>query len=181
MLINASTNDSLTWKSLTGLDTISWKVKFDTDTFKINLGDWDTYKVTWPQPQSDIRTPKVMIREGSYFPEHLGLYLEGVPAIHVGFCGLFPDKGLDGLAVNYPRLPLAHSHPEVGHICFRDGSYIFSAEGVVDDVFIHEYCHILRGCEDCDFEKTGGHDERWKELMVAYGLDPSPYSMYIYR
>lgn len=173
-----------TWRILDSGDyQISWKVKFDPGLFKqFMIGTtWDTYKITYPQPDPEVRAPKIILREGSYFPEQLGLYLEDVVAIHIGFCGLMPGSGIDGLANSNDMIPLGHAHPVENHICFRDGSYIFAAEGVVDDVFIHEYCHILRGCEDCDFEKTNGHDERWKDLMITYGLPPEPYCPYVYK
>jgi hypothetical protein len=126
--------------------------------------------------QGIIRPCKVYVREGSYLPEQLGLYMEGVYAINVGTCTSFPN--LDPTGFHGER---AHAHPGVGVICFPDGLSLFSEPGVPDDVLIHEYCHILRGLKGIKDLTVDLHDETWAYYMRCYGLEPKRGPDYVYR
>lgn len=152
-----------------------------TQTYSCVEGDKIWFKTVTSDPlgsttsttdATQIRSPKVFIREGSYQPEWLGLYLHGVKWLNVGFCRARPDEGVFG----FENQEIAHVHLNTGDICFSNGAYLFSDEGMVDDVLIHEYCHILRGDAGWD-----SHDQEWKELVVQYGLKPVTYTEYVYK
>lgn len=161
---------------------ITWKVVEQTKDYTVFVGITDTtvhYKTVlsdstiYARQAAEIRESKVFIREGTYQPEWFGLYLDGVKWLNVGFCQAWPDKGIDGFFVG----ELAHAHVNAGNICFSNGSYLFSDEGVLDDVFVHEYCHMLRG--DTVYEE--GHDLAWRNIAIKFGLEPIACSRYVYK
>ena len=138
---------------------------------------------------NNIREAKYRVPNGSYWPEELGIYgLKGVRSLHVGHCIKNYSKGIDGFVweeTSNREKPnwssgwtLAHVHQDMEAICFVDGAYIFSAPGVLDDVFIHEYCHILQPRFD---ENKDAHNTEWEKLMKMYGLRIVPWAEYIYR
>jgi len=148
-------------------EQFSWAT---TPTFK---PDPETETVSGP----DIRIPQVFVREGSYEPHELGLSLPGLLLIHVGFCG---RRGMEEGIYGFEGTVIAHAHPE--EICFQTGTYIFSRAGVVDDVLIHEYCHILAYTREPYDNGVDGHASPvWCDLMVSYGLTPTRYVTYVYR
>lgn len=126
----------------------------------------------------DIRPAKVRIAEGSYRPSELGVYLDGVRWLNIGFCRYFPNDSVHG----FTKVgEIAHAHVDLngggGEICMVDGSYVFTEPGMVDDVLIHEYCHIL---VPASVEKEG-HTEPWKAAMQKFGLPGQRYLTYMYN
>lgn len=123
-------------------------------------------------PMLVVRKDGPYIPYGSYLPEQLGLYMEGVCAINVGICTSFPDygEGDDRFESQW-----AHAHIEEGVICFTEGDFIFENFNVPSDVLVHEYCHILRGVSN----QIDGHDAKWKQYMRRYGLLGIPECQYV--
>jgi hypothetical protein len=158
-----------TWK-------IPWYINYsmDADTIKFRLNDWTSNPDTSiPDVPTLIVPSKFYVHEGSYTPEQLGIYrMPEVSWIHVGYCSLKQDEGQAGFGVS-----MAHAHTD--EICISHGTYVFTEEGYVDDVLIHEYLHILAG-ETFD-PLMPGHSETWRELMKIWGLYPTPYMTYVYK
>jgi hypothetical protein len=127
-----------------------------------------------------IKPAGYYVREGSYWPEWLGLNLKGVEWIHVGYC---PHPMVLNMTPAVKRFEnnFAHAHPLEKAICFSSGTFIFEKPGVVSDTLIHEYCHILRGATPEEIMTKNLHDEEWGELMMMFGLEPCEYAMTVFR
>ena len=141
-----------------------------TETYTWTDAHQDTVTITW---DGKILEGQVYVPEGSYRPSELGLNLEGVRWLNVGYCPFREFRDWYGGSTS-----MAHAHTR--DICVRDGWYIFSRPGVVDDLMIHEYCHILAG-PAAAAEIGRGHGPSWEAQMKRFGLVPLPTMTYVYR
>lgn len=166
------------------------KLRDEARTFEVTLSDSERYMwekrlgtILFPgdvvEVSTTLRDALVCVPEGTYRPQELGLYLDPAARwIHIGYCHFKQDKGIDGFQEKGKfHVAHAHAHPDTGDMCFINGTYIFEREGVVDETFLHEYCHILRGWPD----SGDGHDMAWRDLMISYGLSPVRHMEYKYR
>lgn len=135
------------------------------------------------------RKPGYMVQNGLYSPEQLGIYAKDIHTICVGECwfrqSFRTPSGREGVAHTHSVLLDNDEYTSV--MCFLTGAYIFSSEGVLDDTFIHEYCHVLRGLPEghkymtqWEKETWDGHDVKWGRLAEKYGLIPTRYTPYKY-
>lgn len=132
----------------------------------------------------------LVIPNGTYTPQELGLPFPLCTKINIGFCDhvekktqvkrsgiidfLFGPRYVTQLVTGpFPYLT------EVGHVCHGDPTVICIDEGnrilfdkdIISDTLWHEYAHIVVG-------PRHGHDKLWQDTLQAMGQEPSVGSQY---
>lgn len=168
---------------LTYDDTLNPTAKFfKTDwSGKFNVSGSIDWRIS-PTPGFTVRPTYMNIPRGFYTPKQLGLDFPRCSQISIGYCSLLSSwkKKLtwhgwewyieDGGGFGRE---LAHAHDT--RICLTNGRHVYSAEGVPDEVMLHEYAHILSDC------LLHGHDSVWQDKAKELGLkNPGPFTHHIY-
>ena len=177
------------------LDITAWKVQFSVDFLAPDwkksaytvMPDVTDYSVGRGDPYPDVIKFAVnsysepaghYIPQGSYFPEQIGIYnCPEVYAVHVAQCADFPWD-------EWPVNDLAHVHNYFdggGVICFSHGTNVFETPEKLSYIFIHEYCHILRGIPEDWKVGDDFHDNQWAALMHKFGLAAYKYAQCVYK
>lgn len=121
--------------------------------------DWEYWKSLYKY-FINMRQPFVIVPTGTYKPEELQIHTPEVDLIHVGHCSC-KTRGT-GFTIDIAHATKYYSKEgeRFHEICFKHGGQIFDDLGKMQEIFLHEYAHILGGY---------GHDGKWAKVCHKLG------------